>query len=153
MIHYYLAGSQLVIIPPVTANQELVNMRSWQISHYGSEKDLNMYRTGKLAQDYYGYKYEVTEDVTADNIKLAISEGNPVLVPVITHALLNPHYGRQPSYHILVIKGYYPGGIITNDAGVKEGRSYFYTWDILWQAIDAQTKQMNQGRDMLVVTK
>jgi hypothetical protein len=112
-----------------------------------------MYKTGKLAQDYYGYKYKVTEDVTADNIKLAISESNPVLVPVITHALLNPHYGRQPSYHILVIKGYNPSGIIANDAGVKEGRSYFYTWDILWQAIDAQSAQMNQGRDMLVVTK
>ncbi|MDD5693411.1 MAG: C39 family peptidase [Patescibacteria group bacterium] len=153
MIHYYLSGNQIDIIPPSTANQELIEMVSWEKTNYGREKDLSIYEVGKLAADYYGYKYQVTEDITADNVKQAISEGNPVMVPVITHALRNPHYGPNPSYHILVIKGYNPAGIITNDAGVKEGKDYFYTWDILWQAIDTQSKQMNQGRDMLVVTR
>jgi len=153
MIHYYLTGDQVSTIPPEKANQELVNMVAWQKNNYGREKDLNLYEIGKLAGDYYGYKYHVTEDVMADHIKQEITEGNPVMVPVITHGLSNPHYGSQPTYHILVIKGYNANGVITNDAGVKEGRDYFYTWDILWQAIDAQSRQMNQGRDILVVTK
>lgn len=153
MVHYFLSGSKIAIIPPATANQELINMVNWEKINYGREKDLNLYEVGKLAHDYYGYKYRVTEDITAINIKKAISEGSPVLVPVITHALRNSHYGPNPSYHILVIKGYNANGIITNDAGVKEGKDYFYTWDILWSAIDAQTTQMDQGRDMLVVSK
>ncbi len=153
MLHYFLSGSRVQIIPPTTANQELINLVNWQKANYGREKDLNLYEVGKLSQDYYGYKYKVTENVTAGEIKEAISAGNPVLVPVITHGLRNPHYGPNPSYHVLVIKGYNATGVTTNDAGVKEGRDYFYTWDILWQAIDAQTAQMKQGRDMLVITK
>ena len=153
MIHYYLSGNQVDIIPPATANQELINLVAWQISNYGGEKDLGLSEIGKLGSDYYGYKYQVTEDITAENIKLTLSEGKPVIVSVITHALRNPYYGPNPTYHILVIKGYNQQGVITNDAGVKEGKDFFYTWDILWQAIDAQTAQMNQGRDMLVVTK
>ena len=153
MVHYYLIGSQIEIIPPAAANQELIDMVSWQKTNYSQEKDLNMSEMGKLATDYYGYKSQVTEDITADNIKQAISEGKPVMVPIITHALGNPYYGPNPTYHILVIKGYNPTGVITNDAGVKEVKDYFYSWDTLWRAIDAQTAQMNQGRDMLVVTK
>ena len=153
MTHYYLSGNQIDVIPPTTANQELINMVAWENTNYGQEKDLNMYEVGKLATDYYGYKYTVSEDIVADDIKQAISNGNPVLVPVITHALGNPYYGPNPSYHILVIKGYNKTGIISNDAGVKEGKNYYYSWEILWRAIDAQSAQMNQGRDMLVVTK
>ena len=153
MVHYYLLGNQTDVIEPSTANQELINMVTWEKNNYGQEKDLNMYEVGKLATDYYEYRYKVSEDVTVDDIKQAVSDGNPVLVPVITHALGNPYYGPSPSYHILVIKGYNQGGIISNDAGVKEGKDYYYTWDVLWRAIDAQSTQMNQGRDMLVVTK
>jgi hypothetical protein len=51
MAHYYLEGSQIQIIPPQTANQELINMVAWQKSNYGEEKDLNLYKVGKLAQE------------------------------------------------------------------------------------------------------
>lgn len=156
MYNYYLMGKGFGggnVIPEATADKELRAMRSWQLAHWGKEWDLNLTEVGKLAAEYYGYKYEVTEDITAENIKKAIAGGHPVLVPVMTHGLKNPHYGRNTTYHILVIKGYDASGIITNDAGVKEGRDYRYTWNILWQAIDQQTAKMNQGRDMLVITK
>ncbi len=153
MTHYYLVGDPSAVIPPTIANQELINMVSWEKTNYGQEKDLNMYEIGTLATNYYNYKAQVTEDVNADNIKKAIAGGSPVMVPVITHALGNPYYGPTPTYHILLLKGYNPSGVITNDAGVKEGKDYFYSWETLWKAIDAQSGQMNQGRDMLVFTK
>jgi hypothetical protein len=156
MVHYLLAGklnlSVSTVIPPTTAGNELVALKNWQVKNWGPERDLNLYDVGKLANIYYGYSYKVTEDITEKEIKEAVSKGSPVLVPVITHALENPHYGRLPSYHILVIKGYDANGIITNDAGIREGEGYRYTWDILWKAIDAQTAQMKQGRDMLIIT-
>jgi hypothetical protein len=156
MVHYLLASklnlSVNTVIPPTTAGAELVALKNWQIKNWGPERDLNLSDVGVLASNYYGYNYHVTEDVTEIGIKKEVASGHPVLVPVITHALENPHYGRLPSYHILVIKGYDANGVITNDAGIKEGEGYRYTWEILWKAIDAQTAQMKQGRDMLIIT-
>lgn len=154
MYHYYLKGigfGGANIIPTATADKELRAMRSWQLAHWGKEWDLNMTEVGKLANQYFGYKYEVTEDITSENIKKAIAEGHPVLVPIMTHGLANPHYGPKTTYHILLIKGYDASGVVTNDAGVKEGRDYHYSWNVLWQAIDQQSAKMKQGRDMLVI--
>jgi uncharacterized protein YvpB len=153
MMHYYLTGQKMDIIPRVTANQELLKMVAWQKTNWGSEWDLDMTTLGKLANQYYGYQYEVKKNITANDIKEAISTGRPVMVPVITHGLENPNYGATPTYHILLIKGYDAKGVTTNDAGVSKGRNWYYTWNILWQAIDAQTPKMKQGRDMLTLTK
>lgn len=156
MIHYFLEGELYfggsTVIPLAVANQELINMKNWQVSNYGTEPDLTIEAFGRFLKNYYGYNYRVSE-ATTDNIKQELSAGNPVMVPVITHGLQNPYYGRNPSYHILLVKGYKPEGVITNDAGVKEGENYFYTWDILFQAIDRQTPQMGQGRVMIVAFK
>lgn len=155
MYYYYLSGKLLTgtVIPKDIANQEMINMKNWEVRNYGSEPDLSIEKLGKFANDYYGLKYRVIKNGTAEDIKKEISVGNPVLAPVITHALHNPNYGVHPSYHILLIKGYRTDGIITNDSGVSQGENYFYSWDILFSAIDAQTPQMNQGRDFLVFTK
>ncbi|MCL5093922.1 MAG: C39 family peptidase [Patescibacteria group bacterium] len=157
MYYYFLNGQTTfngsTIIPLATADAEFIKMKNWQVARYGKEPDLSTEAWGKFMTDYYGFKYKNFKNITAEDIKREISAGHPVVVPVITHGLQNPHYGRQPSYHLLLIKGYKPEGVITNDAGVKEGENYFYTWDILFKAIDAQTPQMKQGREMTIVTK
>lgn len=157
MYHYFLENqltfNDKSIITPAAANAEEIKMKEWQVQHYGKEPDLTIAEWGKFAKEYYGYNYQIFTDITKEDIKRQISEGNPVLVPVITHALENPHYGNQPSYHVVVIKGYKPDGVVANDSGVKEGENYFYSWDILFKAIDAQESQMNQGRVMAVLTK
>lgn len=153
MYHHFLLGEGAGQLNQVKADADFRTLRAWQIKNWGPEKDLNLYKVGDLAKGYYGYNYKVTEDVTAENIKREIANGNPVLVPVMTHSLKNPHYGRDNTYHILVIKGYDATGVITNDAGIREGMDYRYSWDIIWQAIDAQSAKMNQGKDMLIITK
>lgn len=157
MYHYFLenqltfAGKS--VITPTLANEEEVKMKDWEVKNYGSEPDLTIEKWGKFAKDYYGYNFQTFQNISADDIKKEIAKGHPILVPVITHALSNPHYGRLPSYHVLLIKGYKSDGVIANDSGVKEGENYFYSWDILFKAIDAQTTKMNQGRVMAVLTK
>ena len=157
MYHYFLEGKTSFggssIITPQTAANEIVAMKNWQIKNYGREPDLSIEQLGIFAEQYYGYNFKAFKNITKEDIKKEISAGRPVMVPVITHALQNPHYGRNPTYHILVIKGYRPDGVITNDAGVKEGENYFYTWNILFSAIDAQTPKMGQGREMVILTK
>jgi hypothetical protein len=155
MYHYFLDKLSVpgTVIPAQNANIELTKMVDWQKSHYGREKDLTLTETGQLAKDYYGYNFEVKKNITADDIKLAISEGHLVVVPVMTQSLQNSHYSAGNVYHELLIKGYDSTGVITNDAGVKEGENWHYTWEILWNAIDAQTPKLKQGRDLLIFTK
>lgn len=157
MLDYFLKGVTKFdgqsIIPQTSASEEMVKMKNWQVANYGKEPDLTAEQWGKFAKEYYGYNYQVFKEIKTEDIKREISKGNPVVVPVMTHSLGNPHYGARDSYHVIVIKGYKAEGVITNDPGVKEGESYFYSWDILFKAIDAQTPKTGQGREMVILKK
>jgi len=151
MNHAYLERAKLTL---EYADQELLNMRKWQREHYGYEKDLSCTEAAKFIHDYYGYKHiKIFNNIESLDIKREISNNNLVIVPVMTHSLLNPHYGPRNVYHFVLIKGYTPEGVITNDAGVKEGEGYFYPWEVIFSAIDSQKEKMNQGRVMLVINK
>lgn len=152
MYHDFLDGDLRIGIPPAEADRDLRALKSWQVQNWGAEVDLSIDRTGQLAQQYYQYKYQVI-DVTPDSIKASVAAGHPVVVPVMTHALQNPHYGPMTVYHEVLIKGYTDKGVVTNDGGVQEGRDWFYSWSILLSAIDAQTPKMHQGRVGLILTK
>lgn len=149
MYHYFLKESKLKDIPATTAHNEMLKMVAWQKSNYGKEPDLSIKAFGNFYQSYYGNKYKITNKATKDDIKEALSLGHPVIVPVMTHSLGNPNYGREDSYHLLLIKGYNDKEIITNDAGISKGKNYRYTWETMFKAIDAQTFKMNQGRMMI----
>jgi uncharacterized protein YvpB len=140
-------------IPDTEADSVFRAMKTWQVEKYGIEPDLTMTALGTFAQSYYEFKPTVEKNITADNIKQAIANGHPVIVPVMTHSLQNTMYGPVSVYHVLLIKGYDAAGVITNDAGVGNGVNKHYSWEILWQAIDAQTAKMGQGREMLYLTK
>lgn len=153
MYHYFLNKTDFSdnVIPAAQASSEMMLMKKWQVNRYGNEPDLRVRDLGEFAKEYYGYRYEYDEETTKEDIMRAISRGKPVIVPVITHALQNPHYGPNPSYHVLLIKGYREDGVITNDAGVKEGKDFFYSWEILFSAVNAQTAEMDQGREMITL--
>ena len=155
MYHAYLEGLTYPNnrVPDAEADTAYRTMKQWEVTNYGSEPDLTMTVLGNFAKSYYGYTPVVEHNITADNIKRAIAAGHPVVVPVMTHSLQNSMYGPITVYHVLLIKGYDTTGVITNDAGVGNGPDHHYDWAILWQAIDAQTAKMNQGRDMLYLTK
>jgi hypothetical protein len=140
-------------VAETTADKEMRAMKNWEVKNYGSEPDLNMTSLGEFAKEYYGHNFEVKKNITEDDIKQALSEGKVVVAPVMTHGLQNSMYGRETAYHVLLIKGYDGTGVFTNDAGVGNGKNHHYNWNILWQAIDQQTAIMNQGRDMVILSK
>ncbi len=153
MYHQYLIENSSSNLDQLEVDKDIRAMKTWQKNNYGEEPDLSIIKLGKFANDYYKYKYSIVNNGTKENIKELISQGSPVLVPVMTHSLENPHYGRDNTYHILLIKGYDSLGVITNDAGIKDGKDYHYTWEVLFSAIDAQTKIMSQGRELLTLSK
>ena len=152
MYHDFLEGDHRDTLPAAEVAPQLRTMQQWQRDHWGAERDLDIATTGKLAEQYYGYHYEVIP-ATEDRIRAAIAGGQPVIIPVMTHSLQNHNYGPQTVYHEVLIKGYTAGGVVTNDGGVKEGKDWFYSWDIMFQAIDAQSSKMSQGRVALILQK
>jgi hypothetical protein len=152
MYHDYLEGDQRAQLPPAEVDPALRALQKWQVDNWGAEQDLTLDRTGQLAQATYGYHYAVLP-ATQETITTQVAAGHPVIVPVMTKSLQNNHYGRGDVYHEVLIKGYTPDGVVTNDAGIQEGKDWFYSWKILFGAIDAQAQKMGQGRVALVLTK
>jgi hypothetical protein len=150
MYRAFLTGDPRADLPPADADQQLRALKAWQVSHWGAERDLDLERTGQLAHDYYGYSYRVLP-ATIDTIRAEVAAGHPVVVPVMTHSLQNSNYGGKSVYHEVLIKGYTSAGVITNDPGISQGKNWFYSWPVIFQAIDAQTAVMKQGRVMLVL--
>jgi uncharacterized protein YvpB len=157
MYRGYLEGIQYPggRVPDAEADSAYKTMFSWLQNTYGwgVNKDLTMTELGQFAKGFYGYTPVVEKNITTENIKKAISDGHPVIVPVMTHSLQNSMYGAETTYHVLFVKGYDAAGVYTNDAGVGNGPNKHYTWEILWQAIDAQAPIMGAGREMLYLTK
>jgi hypothetical protein len=151
MYHDFLQGDVRPDIPPAEADQQLRALKTWQVEKWGAERDLTVEKMGQLAQAYWGHKYQVIT-VSETSIKEEIAAGHPVIVPVMTHSLQNSHYGPKTVYHVLLIKGYSPTGVVTNDPGIAQGKDWFYSWSVILGAIDAQTPKMNQGRVGLVVS-
>jgi hypothetical protein len=152
MVHYYL---QEKILNPDQATQEIQDMSNWQLDEYGDYIHSDTLRTAEIARKYYGYdNVEVITDITVQDIKNAIAEGYPVIVPAAGRKLGNPNFTAPgPIYHMLVVRGYTATGFITNDPGTRNGRNYFYTTDTLMNALADWTGEDAIGPKMGIIIR
>jgi hypothetical protein len=146
-VRYYLEGIEEA--DKQKAHEEILNMIEWEKNNFGSHKDLYANDMKNFIIGYYGYTDEEVEiiydaDVTA--IKKAVSAGHPVIVPIMGDVLKNPYY-PYPGYHMLVVIGYTPDKIITNDNGTRRGKDFSYPYDRFMQAVQAA------GGDVLIIKK
>ena len=90
-----------------------------------------------MAEEYLGLKTEISEVVTADNIKKQLVAGKIVLVPTAGRLLGSPYYsGLGPIAHFLVIRGYDEKNFITNDVGTRtKGNGYKFRQGVVLNAI------------------
>lgn len=118
-------------------DREILDIVAWETEN-GYGQDVTINELAVVAQQYYGLQAEVIEggDVTIDRIKRELALGNPVIVPLAGRELGNPYYsGEGPWYHMLVITGYDSRNFVTNDVGTRQGASYKYSYDVLFDAI------------------
>lgn len=115
-----------------------------------------------LAQKYYPeMRISLVENVTTDDMKKALSEGNIVIVPANGRKLWNPNFTAPgPLYHTLLIRGFDPATdeFITNDPGTRKGNAYRYASDILYDAMQNYAtghhgKIFPDEKVMLVISK
>ena len=105
--------------------------------------DISLATLARLAQSQEGVHPVVKTLATIDDIKNALANGYPVILPASGKDLHNPNFHNGgPAYHMLVIKGYVADGrMITNDPGTRNGKDYIYSANVLFAA----THDWNNG--------
>jgi hypothetical protein len=110
------------------AHEEILRMIDWQMEHFGGHHDIYADKVKEFIHGYYetpNEEIDVIYDATLEDIKEYISQGYPVVVPIMGDVLRNPHY-PHPGYHMLVVTGYTENTIITNDNGTRKGEDFSY---------------------------
>jgi hypothetical protein len=153
MVRHFLHGSSLSLQEAETEVQALV---AWETEN-GYGYDVSAKELGDIASAFYGLRYRVLTNVTADTLRAELAAGNPVLIPAAGQTLGNPYFsGAGPLYHMLVVTGYTKDGFITNDPGTKRGEKYFYSEKILVNAIHDWTgvkEEILQGAKTALVVE
>ena len=162
MLAAYWQHDASVVIDPGAADAQIAALVQWQVLHWGSKDDLTDHRLGELAQQYYGFTYEVVPN-DQQVIRAQLAAGRPLIAGVRTHALGNanyPGYGNhyeQPTWsvsHYVLVIGYDNDGVWLNDPGITKGRGYHIAWAQLAHAIDSLDQQypaLNEGQVLLLV--
>lgn len=117
--------------------------------------DITAKETVQLMNQFYGFHAETKTNFTWDDVKQALAQGYPVLIPAAGQQLGNPYYTAPgPVYHMLVIKGYTAKKIITNDSGTKRGANYQYTYDTIMKAAhDWNDGDVTHGQKVMIIVK
>ena len=112
-------------------------------------------QTAAVIETYYYLSPEVILNPTTEDLMTALAAGYPVIIPVAGRLLGNPNFtGEGPLYHVLVIKGYTEKGFITNDPGTRNGADYFYTFDVIMNAIhDWNGGDVLNGQKIMIIVR
>jgi hypothetical protein len=137
MVMHWVRGEEL---PKELADKEIADLSNWESENYGEFRDTSVEDTvSRIFKGYFAYEgAEVKKDASLEDIMVALSSGEAVIVPVNGRLLGNPYYTPPgPERHSLVIRGYdeETGEFITNDPGTRMGELYRYDKDVLYNAI------------------
>ncbi len=153
MAHYYIEGKNTIDL--AETRQELLDLVEFQEKNYGFHEDTNTAQTAQLIRDYYGYQIKVKYDISLEDIKKELANGNPVIIPAAGRLLNNPYFKPPgPLYHMLLIKGYTTTDFITHDAGTKNGEDFVYSYQTLETSIHdlegGNLENITSGRSAMI---
>lgn len=122
------------------AKEEILAMSAYQTEKYQEFRDTSVKDTALwIIKGYFNFdNFEIKENISLEDIKNELRNGNLIIVPTNGQVLNNPHFTAPgPERHNLVIRGFddTSGIFITNDPGIKEGELYEYPQWVLFNAI------------------
>lgn len=136
-------------------DRAILSLVDFEKKTLGFYEDTSATETARFIRERFGWKRVLVRDLRGtDDIKRALANGYPVLVPASGKALKNPNFRNGgPKYHMLVVKGYLPDGRwITNDPGTRNGADYVYANAILMNAAhDWNGGDVVRGKRMMIV--
>ncbi len=153
MVHAYYRGETGKIYA-ATAKKRIDDLVAFEKKFFGYYEDTTAADTAKFIKAYFHYSdVIVTEWKDPDEIRRAIANGYPVLVPAAGRLLGNPNYRNNgPLYHMLVVKGYTRDRFITNDPGTRRGADYTYDSKTLLNAAhDWNGGKVTEGKRLMII--
>ncbi len=143
------------IAGPDDANAAIVELVNYNVEELGQPIDTTAEQTANIIENFYDLKTEVLYDWTWDDVKEALTQGYPVILPAAGRQLGNPNFTAPgPIYHMVVVKGYTKNIIITNDPGTRKGADYQYSYDTLTTANhDWNNGDVPNGEKVIIIVK
>ena len=134
MVKNFLQGhTALTVDQADTAILDLIAYETAQ----GDPADITLRRLSEVARTYFHLQPTIRAVTSVEELKNAVANGFPVIIPADGKALKNPNFHNGgPPYHMLVVKGYLKDGrLITNDPGTRKGADYVYDPALLFGAL------------------
>lgn len=139
-------------------------VKRWEVDELGWYYDTTATENAEVLRGLFDLNVEVVANPTIDDIKRALAQGYPVIIPAAGRELGNPNFTAPgPIYHNLVIRGYTKSGqFITNDPGTRKGEAYVYDQEVIMSAMhdwvpagDRTTPANGQanGRKVLLIVR
>lgn len=158
MANAFLSGNTANVLAEGESIKAIENLKIWENANLGYNVDTGAMATTRLAEGAFALKVKHIKDFTETDIKKALADNHPVLLPIDARQLNNPKYRNSgPQYHMIVIRGYKDGKFIVNDPGTNEGNGNEYTFDVLKNAAadwnQADQKMEPASKIALVLSK
>lgn len=153
MAYYYFAEKYLD--RPIM-NDEILDLVAWEEERFGYYKDTTLAETQMVADEYFSLDTEMTTNVTEENIKYQLNQGNLLVLPFAGKMLENKYFsGDGPLFHMLLVKGYDHKNFITNDPGLLTlGENFEYSYKNLLESVhDWNGGEVNSGRRVMLIVK
>ncbi len=130
---------------------ELKEMGVYQIATFGSSKLTNIPQTLQILIEHLGWnRAYLSGEISEENIKTLLEEGNILIVPVNGQILDSPHYGDPaPKNHMILLYDFDETHFIVNDPGTKRGAGVKYEIQKILESI----QDLEGERVMIVVSR
>lgn len=158
MANAFLGGNTQDKLPSGAAQEAINNLKKWEQANLGYNANTGADATTKMAEGAFGLKIRQIPNFTEENLKRALMDNHPILLPINAKLLGSPQYfDNGPTYHMVVIRGFKGRTFIVNDPGTNLGSGNEYSFDILKKAAadwNNTTKTIDTSRKIaLVVSK
>lgn len=151
----YFSGDIRKTLPASEVEKQLTDLTKWEEKRFGYSLDTTAEETAEMIRSVYHLRADLAHDLTEKDIREALLESKVVIIPVNGRKLGNPYF-RQPGpiYHMLVIRGYTPTALVTNDSGTKHGENYPYSFAIIRNAVadwNHATGTIDERKSVMIV--
>lgn len=158
MANAFLTGTTEDKLPASAAQNAINNLKMWKEANLGYNINTGVEATTKMAEGAFGLKIKQLPNFTIDELKQALINKHPILLPINARMLGNKQYENDgPTYHIIVIRGFKGNTFIVNDPGTNNGDGNLYSFTVLQKASadwNNITKTMDPTRKIaLVISK
>lgn len=152
MVDAFYRGLNGTIVP-ADAKTLIDSIVAFENKTIGEYKDTSAQQTADIMKGFFGYTDVRVVPYSEMNMRRAVANGYPVIIPADGKMLPNPNFRNGgPPYHMVVVKGYLKDRWITDDPGTRNGKDFTYTFAELANAAhDWNGGDVIHGKAVMIV--